>query len=909
MTAIIAEGSLKASRIIFGEGVAGTDRGYGLMELNTGNGPNSTASQPPRTKEPEAQAGTAKENAETSRTATSTEQVRNYSQQDVSGDVQNTPVLAHEGDPNFFWTDVVGKNTKKKRARAERLQGNDPSTSNRQIENNKMATGKGDGGKDGGPPAIPTSTYRNGGHRISKPKKEILPPLPLDHYKVVIRPQEGLTVSNWSALEISKAVTTAAELCPEELAKSRVRIRKEQNIIVLSTPDIEPANRMAKAKTITLKDRQYEIAAYKAAPDNSCKGVISGIGEKYAPEYLTENIRATSPTGPAVFYARMMGQKDSVIITFQGLQIPRLVLLGNAEYRCRPYLPKEQVCDACLGHGHRKDVCPHPEKGRCATCGCLGGAMEDHVCSPHCIHCEGNHPYNDPQCPARRKAPYNKAWIQKQQTQKRNLQQAEISNTQNIQPDTASQLLPPTRNSQAHWPALEGGGFETPNPYALIASGLESYARTLAQAPHATQGPIVDPTDTGPSGGIRGRSRSRKKSQVKNPHQPQQLPRLLPQQQGGSHRQGPSGLAAVNTQRTRLGRTKAGRALLRRLGYRTPASSLDKGGQKPAPPAIAARVRVMPIPKNMHPQVNAGRRLARVRYLRRRYHGDPDVLYTDAASYPSPSGGKCIAVCDSDGRNGTSASLKGSPSCAEAEEAAIALAISTTQYRAEFDCNTTVTIITDSQAACRAWAGNLLSTWSNQILSNLDHTRLPLVRIVWTPGHASLPGNGSVDALARGLTIRALHREGTTVGDNTSREDEQEREPQTPHLETFNHVTEYYRSQRKKYPPPHKDLNRQEASEWRKLQTHSFPNLLHLHRSFPDRYRSVCPGCQSPEPSLYHCTWACPSPVGVGVMPVPNPTTTSWEAALLSSRPERQRALLERARRVAVACGALDLGT
>ncbi|KAG0415315.1 hypothetical protein HPB47_007501 [Ixodes persulcatus] len=1423
---------------------------YGLIEPNTGNGPNSTASQPPRTKEPEAQEGTAKENAETSRTATSTEQVKNYSQQDVSGDVQNTPVLAHEGDPNFSWTDVVGKNTKKKRARAERLQGNDPSTSNRQIENNKMATGKGDGGKDGGPPAIPTSTYRNGGHRKSKPRKELLPPLPLDHYKVLIRPQEGLTVSNWYALEISKAVTTAAKLSPEELAKSRVRIRKEQNIIVLSTPDIEPASRMAKAKTITLKDRQYEIAANKAAPDNSCKGVIFGIGEKYAPEYLSKTSEQPAQ------------RKDSVKCTFQRLQIPRLVLLGNAEYRCRPYLPKEQVCDACLGHGHRKDVCPHPEKGRCATCGSRF--------SPHCIHCEGNHPSNDPQCPARRKAPHNKAWIKKQQTQKRNLQQAEISNTQNIRPDTASQrreLLPPTRNSQAHWPALEAGGFETPNPYAPISSedpGLgkspksktsnsrsscPNYCRLAAvntqvswderppnpptpaprnsfsstfqipiapvvlgdsvtprpppakraaldsttekddlenrlekcmhqildhnrkemqcrleafekhieakfqrqiealsaqlnsmirneiqalghrlqsrfggpcpnvcegpQCPYPPPGPggyagprpepiadrpPVDPRlkpnsesplpppdhniinqqhfqqDPAPqptqilnlqhgqgspqgyrrkrealtqflttqeqqpdaialqeagcvpslSGYIafcqettsqeekprkrghcslfllnvysspsksnhtlnhlfrdalriacpkdnnllivgdfnathttlgyakasakgrklmdaidvyRARSTKSKARQTSTPREwdsfrqlrsvaskgnrirgderalerwVQQIqedveratktilttdkapvvdPHLLhlwearrsltkrPEYPSYPHNEGdsPQTLDADITEqedvllqlkkdildypgtaqtravlaldfkgglRQRLARARCGRrtyeyvssflkdriatlgigdqrsglilltgrgtpqgsvlsptlfniamaglpsilnniprirhslyadditvwvesgsdgeiqdalqtaadatqeyaraarlscaadkselllirgmakikineeitvsidgkpipsakrlrilglqlqtgakasftvqmlrkqcqqiahlirrvtskrrglkegdtirivqallvsrivyhapfqnfrrkeidalnatlrmavktaiglpqntsterllqlglhntieelteaqALLRRLGYRTPASSVDEGGQKPAPPAIAARVRVMPIPKTMHPQVNAGK--------------DPDVLYTDAASYSSPSGGKCIAVCDSDGRNGTSGSLKGSPSCAVAEEAAIALAISTTQYRAEFDCNTTVAIITDSQAACRAWAGNLLSTWSNQILSNLDHTRLPLVRIVWTPGHVSLPGNGSVYALARGLTIRALHREGMTVGDTTSREDEQEREPQTPHLETFNHVTEYYRSQRKKYP-------------------------------------------------------------------------------------------------------------
>ncbi|KAG0435183.1 hypothetical protein HPB47_018638 [Ixodes persulcatus] len=164
----------------------------------------------------------------------------------------------------------------------------------------------------------------------------------------------------------------------------------------------------------------------------------------------------------------------------------------------------------------RKDVCPHQERSRCAICGCLGGAMEDHVCSPHCIHCEGNHPSNHPQCQARCKAPYNKAWIQKQQTQKRNLQKAKISNTQNFRPGTASQrrqLIQPTRNSQAHWRAMGARGFQTPNPYALIASGLESYVRTLAQAPHATQGPIVDPTNTGPSGGIRGRSRSRKNSQ------------------------------------------------------------------------------------------------------------------------------------------------------------------------------------------------------------------------------------------------------------------------------------------------------------------------------------------------------------------------------------------------------------
>ncbi|KAG0416029.1 hypothetical protein HPB47_006780 [Ixodes persulcatus] len=94
-------------------------------------------------------------------------------------------------------------------------------------------------------------------------------------------------------------------------------------------------------------------------------------------------------------------------------------------------------------------------------------------------------------------------------------------------------------------------------------------------------------------------------------------------------------------QRTRFGHPTTGRALLRRLCYRVPTTLLEEVRQKPAPSTFAAKVRLMPIPKKMHPQAHAGRRLARVCYLRIRYHHDPDALYRDMA----PRAGPGLEVC------------------------------------------------------------------------------------------------------------------------------------------------------------------------------------------------------------------------------------------------------------------------
>lgn len=78
-------------------------------------------------------------------------------------------------------------------------------------------------------------------------------------------------------------------------------------------------------------------------------------------------------------------------------------------------------------------------------------------------------------------------------------------------------------------------------------------------------------------------------------------------------------------QRTRLRHTQPGRNLLARIGYKPLNNEKGCVRLKSVPPSMAAKIRVLPLPNNMHSALNVGRRLARTRYLRHKYQHDPDV--------------------------------------------------------------------------------------------------------------------------------------------------------------------------------------------------------------------------------------------------------------------------------------------
>ncbi|KAG0430933.1 hypothetical protein HPB47_022262 [Ixodes persulcatus] len=127
------------------------------------------------------------------------------------------------------------------------------------------------------------------------------------------------------------AFIDAAQLTAAEIDTVKIHIRRDQNLVVVSTPEPEVAVRVQELPAITINGCQYEILAYSALPDNSCRGVITGLDSKPTSEILSTRIRAQ---GVKVLCARMMGQTNTAIINFEGLKVPYYEYFRGAEYRC-----------------------------------------------------------------------------------------------------------------------------------------------------------------------------------------------------------------------------------------------------------------------------------------------------------------------------------------------------------------------------------------------------------------------------------------------------------------------------------------------------------------------------------------------------------------------------------------------
>ncbi|KAG0419593.1 hypothetical protein HPB47_003994 [Ixodes persulcatus] len=173
-----------------------------------------------------------------------------------------------------------------------------------------------------------------------KPQKRQHPPLPIEDYKVVVRPLDGLNLGTWGP----------DQLTPVETAEIKTRLRKDQNLAIVSTSSVDTLERLCNISFIALGETQFRVKPYAAMPDDSCKGS----------EWLTEELNARN-SNCIVLNTRMMGSTTSAIITFHGLRVPRLVYIDGGEFECRVYRPKKQVCTKCLRLGRREDTLDAPQ--------------------------------------------------------------------------------------------------------------------------------------------------------------------------------------------------------------------------------------------------------------------------------------------------------------------------------------------------------------------------------------------------------------------------------------------------------------------------------------------------------------------------------------------------------------------
>ncbi|KAH7963962.1 hypothetical protein HPB52_024000 [Rhipicephalus sanguineus] len=218
------------------------------------------------------------------------------------------------------------------------------------------------------------------------------PKLPEDDIKVVMRFRDGFNTAMVGEAQIRDAILAVTGLTPEQTDADTYRTNPASNIVLVSTPSMENAERYCKTTHLQIDEHKFSAAAYSTSPDNTVKGVTHNVPSYDTAEVITSSL--VNKRNPTIIQARRMGSMDWVLIVFDGYQVPYQVYYRGAEYKCYLHKNKAEFCTACGLVGHRVDVCPSPPRNRCATC-YRKDLQPDHTCQLGCALCGLGHSTGD----------------------------------------------------------------------------------------------------------------------------------------------------------------------------------------------------------------------------------------------------------------------------------------------------------------------------------------------------------------------------------------------------------------------------------------------------------------------------------------------------------------------------------
>ncbi|XP_049269872.1 uncharacterized protein LOC125757771 [Rhipicephalus sanguineus] len=240
------------------------------------------------------------------------------------------------------------------------------------------------------------------GKVLTKWKPRPFPKSNPDDYVIVVKPRECISLhdafsENWYGTAFK------AYLGPERAETLTVIPSREQNLIVIHTPDPDTADKIIGDFAVNIEHRQVLLNGYlRQDGSNVCHGVIV-VRNTDTTETLRESVRWRSGT---IVEVRKFGTSNKARVTFAGKEKPRFVHYDTMLIPVKPYYRTIPACGKCGVVGHRMDTCPNPRPDTCGLCGQQVPLVEEgvrapHECVPVCSVCGGAHATNSRACTAK----------------------------------------------------------------------------------------------------------------------------------------------------------------------------------------------------------------------------------------------------------------------------------------------------------------------------------------------------------------------------------------------------------------------------------------------------------------------------------------------------------------------------
>ncbi|XP_070380665.1 uncharacterized protein [Dermacentor albipictus] len=193
-----------------------------------------------------------------------------------------------------------------------------------------------------------------------------------------------------------------AYLGSERAETASILLSREQNLIVIHTPDLETADRVIGDFSVNTERGAVPLHGYlRQDGGNVCHGVIV-VCNSDTKETLQQKVRWRAG---AIVEVRKFGTSNKACVTFAGKDKPRFVHYDNMVVPVQPYYRTIPACGKCGAIGHRMDACPNLRQDTCGMCGqqipLVEGVRAPHECVPKCSVCGGGHVTNSRECTAK----------------------------------------------------------------------------------------------------------------------------------------------------------------------------------------------------------------------------------------------------------------------------------------------------------------------------------------------------------------------------------------------------------------------------------------------------------------------------------------------------------------------------